>query len=44
VTHGYSAVLARWLRERGLDAATVATHFDGEPDAGADESDVEEQP
>jgi len=44
VTHGYSAVLARWLRERGLDAATVATHFDGEPDAGADEADVEEQP
>ena len=44
VTHGYSAVLARWLQEQGLDAATLATHFEGEPDAGADEGAVEEQP
>jgi len=44
VTHGYSAVLARWLQEQGLDAATLATDFEGEPDTGADEGTVEEQP
>ena len=45
VTHGYSAVLARWLHDQGFDTATVATHFEGEPDdAGSDEGDVEEQP
>jgi len=30
VTHGYSAVLARWLREQGLDASSVATRWEGE--------------
>ena len=45
VTHGYSAVLARWLQDQGLDAATVATRFEGEPDdSGAEELSVEEQP
>jgi putative mRNA 3-end processing factor len=44
VTHGYSAVLARWLHDQGLNAATVATHFEGETDdAGAHEGTVEEQ-
>jgi putative mRNA 3-end processing factor len=32
VTHGYSAVLARWLREHGTDAETLATRFEGERD------------
>jgi len=36
VTHGYSAVLARWLREQGLDAQAVATRWEGE---GAEEGD-----
>lgn len=37
VTHGYSAVLARWLREQGMDAQVVATRFEGErDDAGAE--------
>ncbi|HEX9105952.1 MAG TPA: ligase-associated DNA damage response exonuclease [Longimicrobiales bacterium] len=36
VTHGYSAVLARWLREEGLDAAAVPTRWEGET---ADEGD-----
>jgi putative mRNA 3-end processing factor len=32
VTHGYSAVLARWLCEKGITAAVLATHFQGERD------------
>jgi putative mRNA 3-end processing factor len=32
VTHGYSAVLARWLSERGLDARAIPTRFEGERD------------
>jgi putative mRNA 3-end processing factor len=32
VTHGYSAVLARWLRDQGLDARALATRFEGERD------------
>jgi putative mRNA 3-end processing factor len=34
VTHGYSEELARFLRERGVDAEAVATAFEGE--AGAE--------
>jgi len=30
LTHGYSAVVARWLREHGTDADVVATQFRGE--------------
>jgi putative mRNA 3-end processing factor len=37
VTHGYSEVLARWLREQGLDAHAVRTRFEGERDDGIDE-------
>ncbi len=32
VTHGSSAILARWLCDKGLNASTLATHFDGEVD------------
>jgi putative mRNA 3-end processing factor len=32
VTHGYSATLAQLLRERGLDAAAIATQAAGEQD------------
>ena len=35
LTHGYSAVLGRWLRERGVDADTLATHYEGERDDAA---------
>jgi putative mRNA 3-end processing factor len=31
-THGYSAVMARRLVEKGLDASTLATQFEGERD------------
>lgn len=45
VTHGYTAVLARWLQERGLDAIALQTRFEGEAaSAEADEfADSEEQ-
>ena len=39
MTHGYAGVLARWLREQGLDARAVATRFEGErDDAGEEEA------
>ena len=34
VTHGYTAVLVKYLRDRGLDAEVVETRFEGE--AGGD--------
>jgi putative mRNA 3-end processing factor len=30
VTHGYTAVLTRWLRERGVDAWVLPTRYEGE--------------
>jgi putative mRNA 3-end processing factor len=44
VTHGFADVLARFLRERGLDAAPLATRFTGEapPDAAGEENDHDE--
>ena len=42
VTHGFSDVVARLLRERGLDADVLQTRFVGEAapdDAGADNTD-----
>jgi putative mRNA 3-end processing factor len=38
VTHGYSAVLARWLSERGLEASAISTRFEGEPDDSGDDA------
>jgi putative mRNA 3-end processing factor len=32
VTHGYTAVVVRWLQERGVDAKAVQTRFEGERD------------
>jgi putative mRNA 3-end processing factor len=38
VTHGYTTVMARWLREQGIDAHVVPTEFVGEdPEAAAEE-------
>jgi putative mRNA 3-end processing factor len=34
VTHGYSAVVARYLQERGLKAEVLQTQWEGEQDAG----------
>jgi putative mRNA 3-end processing factor len=36
VTHGHTAPLVQWLRERGLDAHTMKSEFEGE--AGAEEA------
>lgn len=45
VTHGYTAIFARWLRERGLDAAPVETEWEGETlDAGEPEPEPEPEP
>ncbi len=30
VTHGYTAVVVRWLQEHGVDARAVQTRFEGE--------------
>jgi putative mRNA 3-end processing factor len=35
-THGYSAVLVRWLREHGTEAEAVTTRFEGEQDTPAE--------
>ncbi len=35
-THGYAAVLARWLRESGLDAETLATPYGEEEEPAAE--------
>jgi putative mRNA 3-end processing factor len=32
LTHGYTAVVTRWLREQGKDAHQVATRYEGESD------------
>ncbi len=44
VTHGYSAVLARWWREQGLDADVVETRFEGERDEVGAEGETEAPP
>jgi putative mRNA 3-end processing factor len=46
LTHGYTAVVARWLRERGRDARPVATRYEGEPEgpAGPEESESSAPP
>jgi putative mRNA 3-end processing factor len=37
VTHGFTGVVVRWLRERGLDASAVQTRFEGDVDDDAAE-------
>src|SRR4051812_29532480 len=32
VTHGFTAPVVRWLREKGLDARAIQTRFEGEKD------------
>jgi putative mRNA 3-end processing factor len=44
VTHGYTGVLVRYLRERGLDATALATRFQGETEDAAGEVAAEPDP
>ena len=41
-THGFAGVLARYLRDQGLDAGVIATRFGDEEEAPADEPPAEE--
>ncbi len=34
LTHGYTSVVTRWLRENGYDADVIATRYEGERDDG----------
>jgi putative mRNA 3-end processing factor len=43
VTHGYTAVLARWLEEQGLESFAVPTSFEGEAPAQPDESELADE-
>jgi putative mRNA 3-end processing factor len=36
LTHGYTSVVTRWLREHGKDAHALTTRFEGESDAAND--------
>lgn len=38
VTHGFSDIVVRWLRERGLESHVLATRYEGERDDAAAES------
>ena len=40
VTHGYTSVVVRWLREQGLDAEVLATRYEGEGGAEGDVAEV----
>ncbi|MEZ4980249.1 MAG: hypothetical protein R2769_01410 [Saprospiraceae bacterium] len=39
VTHGYTSVFAKWLRDKGLNAASVQTEYEGD---AAEENDTGE--
>jgi len=42
VTHGYRAPVAQWLKQQGLDAVAIETHFENEQDeTGAEPAEAE---
>ncbi|MEP6764471.1 MAG: ligase-associated DNA damage response exonuclease [Gemmatimonadaceae bacterium] len=41
VTHGFSDIVVRWLREHGLEAHALATRYEGERDDGANDAGTE---
>ena len=44
VTHGYTSVVVRYLREQGIDADVVATRYEGErDDKGTEEAEADEE-
>ncbi len=44
VTHGYAAVVVKWLREQGLDAEVLATRYEGENDDKAADEPEDDEP
>ena len=38
-THGYTGVLVRWLRERGVESQALETRYEGERDDASDAAD-----
>ena len=45
VTHGYTAIVVRWLREQGLGREVLATRYEGESDdKGAEEAEKDADP
>ncbi|GAC1448579.1 MAG: ligase-associated DNA damage response exonuclease [Isosphaeraceae bacterium] len=44
LTHGYTSIVARWLRERGREAGVIATRYEGERDDTSAEEAVESTP
>ncbi len=44
LTHGYTAVVTRWLRDQGRDARVIATRFEGERDDSPAEAVAEATP
>jgi putative mRNA 3-end processing factor len=40
VTHGYKAIVARWLQEQGVDAHAIDARFEGEVGDSSDLSDT----
>lgn len=43
VTHGYTAVLSRWLQERDVDSYAIETRYGGENDDAAEAPEGEEE-
>jgi putative mRNA 3-end processing factor len=44
VTHGYTSVLARYLKEQGLETWTLATRFEGESGASEEKAPEDDTP
>ena len=45
VTHGYTSVVVKWLREKGLEAEVLATRYEGEDESkGVEEVDETPEP
>lgn len=41
VTHGYTSVVVRWLREKGVEADVLPTRYEGESDTSTDDDNPE---
>ena len=42
LTHGYTSVVARWLRDQGRDTRTISTRYEGERDDSPGEANADE--